>query len=288
MSSVVNVQGASANAAAYSNGSQTATLLDANGDGDVTDFEDTLVFTDQNGAKVVAGAANAKESLQSDGDPHLRNRTQTDAQVAEKLEAAQALYNDLKDGTLSDASLMTRFAAAVQAGQLEYIGDFQSDCAFVLQNGAVIEHDVAIVGTVAMNENIDIRVKDVQVTVGDIWAGNGGKGQSTVSNTSSGTGESISQGLNFDPFARGQGGKLPVFLELQGANIQHGVQVFGAEAGKTGIFLNAAGALNMGLGKITREAQARFDQFVLKGFESFMYRRDEEQAAVVPMATNKA
>jgi hypothetical protein len=287
MSSVVNAQGAIANAASYSNGTKSFTLLDANGDGDVTDFEDSLVFTDQNNAVVIAGASNSTESLRSWGDPHLDNLTQTDAQVAEKRAAAQALYDDLKDGTLNDQSLLRRFETAVTAGKREYTGDFQNDCAFVLRNGTVIEHDVAIVGKVAMNENIDIRVKDVQVTVRDIWSGNGGGGQSKVSDTSSRAGEAVSQTLSFDPFAVG-GGTLPVFLELQGNNVQHGVQVFGADAGKTGIFLDYAGGLNMGLGTTSAEAQSRFSQFVLRGFDSFFYKNDEEQAALVPKGPDAA
>lgn len=245
------VQQFGGNTTAVSSGSASYVWNDANNDG-VVNTGDVVVRTNQSDASVFTYVVGRGEGMYSWGDPHMDNVMFDSGGEAAFTSGLNALFQDAKDGTLSDGGLV---AAAEQSlvtnGKRSNIGDYHADMVLALGDGRTrIEHDV-VGNDIKMNESIDINLLDANgqkmtVTIKEIWSGNGGAGQMTVADT---TGNVSAQAI-------ADASELHVMHEYRGANVRIGVSLFGDDVGTKDYahIIKSNGEVDYGKGKVKSEA----------------------------------
>lgn len=236
---------------------------DKNNDGKVSDG-DLFVRTHQSGASVTTYVVGQSEGLFAWGDPHLDNLAFSAEGKAAVTAALQSTFEDAKDGTLNDQSLLGKLDQAVDKnGVRDNIMDFHANIAVSLTDDTRVEFDVARKGDVAYTENVDVDVVDAQgnkrtVTFSEIWSENGGAGQSRAVDS---TNNNALQAVK-DP------NSLRVFHEYKGANVMHSAMMFGTDAGTKDYtkVIDADGNLNRSGGKISEES-IRFHDSLVRGYD---------------------
>jgi hypothetical protein len=237
---------------------------DKNNNGSV-DAGDLFVLTRQSDASVTTYVVGQNEGMIAWGDPHLDNFALTAEGKTAVIASLGAAFADAKDnGVVDNAALLGNIDAALAThGTRDNIMDFHSNIAVSLTDGTRVEFDVARIGAVAVTDNVDIEVVDVQgmkrtVTLNEIWAGNGGAGQSGVIDTTDNVAQQAVKDSN----------SVYLFHEYKDANVMQGTMMFGTTAGTANYayVVDADGKLNLDHGKLTLES-IRFHDTVLRGHE---------------------
>lgn len=231
---------------------------DKNNNGKVDDG-DLFVKTSQSQASVTTYVVGANEGLFAWGDPHLDNLAFTAEGKTAVIASLTAAFEDAKDGKLDNASLLGNIDQALAAhGTRDNIMDFHSNIAVSLTDGTRVEFDVVLHGREALTERLDVDVTDASgatrtVTFTEILASNGGAGASKAMETTNNVAEQAVKDSN----------SVYLFHEYKGANVMHGVLMYGTDAGTKdyAYVVDANGKLNEEFGKVTTESVAFADVF---------------------------
>jgi hypothetical protein len=231
---------------------------DKNNNGKVDDG-DLFVKTSQKQASVTTYVVGANEGLFAWGDPHLDNLAFTAEGKTAVIASLTAAFEDAKDGKLDNASLLGNIDQALAThGTRDNIMDFHSNIAVSLTDGTRVEFDVVLHGSEALTERLDVDVTDASgatrtVTFTEILASNGGAGASKAMETTNNIAEQAVKDSN----------SVYLFHEYKGANVMHGVLMYGTDAGTKdyAYVVDADGKLNKGFGKLTNESMAFADVF---------------------------
>ncbi len=234
---------------------------DKNNNGKVDDG-DLFARTRQSDQSVTTYVVGANEGMHAFGDPHLDNLAFTAAGKAAVIASLAAAFEDAKDGKLDNASLLGNIDQALDTGARDNIMDFHSNIAVSLTDGTRVEFDVVVdprsKNRMAYTENVDLDVTDASgrtrtVTFTDIFTGNGGAGQSRAMETTDNVAQQAVKDSN----------SVYLFHEYKGANVMHGVLMYGTDAGTKDYahVVDADGKLNEAFGKVTTESVAFADVF---------------------------
>lgn len=271
------------NSIVISTGESNYVLNDKNNNGQIDDG-DLFVRTKQGDASVATWVVGKDEGLYAWGDPHLDNFALTDDRKQALTVALQAAFEDAKEGPLVNQGLLNSIDQALPShGQRKNILDFHDNIALIKTDGTRVEFDVAKRGNVAFTENVDIHVVDAEgkertLTITEIWAGNGGAGQSGVKETTNNDGEQAVKGTEAE--------NLHVFHEYEGANVINGVAQFGDDAGTPDYakVVDVNGVLNLSFGQVTLEAVGFYDRrlraedhLLMQGMRLGGFDDDEEE-----------
>ncbi len=254
------------NTTVISTGTNNYLFNDKNFNGKV-DEGDLFVLTRQSDASVTTYVVGQNEGMIAWGDPHLDNFALTAEGKTAVIASLGAAFADVKDGVVDNAALLGNIDAALKThGSHDNIMDFHVNIAVRLTDGTRVEFDVARVGKVAFTDNLDVDVRDEHgakrtVTLTEIWAGNGGAGQSGAVDS---TNNNALQAVD-DP------NELRVFHEYTGANVMHGAMMFGTDAGTKNYayVIDADGKLNVSHGQVTRESR-KFQDAVTLGYQTLV------------------
>jgi hypothetical protein len=236
---------------------------DKNNNGQVDDG-DLFVRTRQSDASVTTYIVGQDEGLYAWGDPHLDNLAFSAEGKNAVTASLRSTFEDAKDGKLDNKSSLGQVDRALAThGKRDNIMDFHANIAIGLTDRTRVEFDVARQGNVAYTENVDLDIVDTQgkkrtVTFTEVWAGNGGAGQSRAMET---TDNNALQAVK-DP------NDLRLFSEYKGANVMHSTMMFGTDAGTRdyAYVIDANGQLNRQHGKLTVESIA-FHDSLTRGHE---------------------
>jgi hypothetical protein len=237
---------------------------DKNNNG-IVDTGDLFVRTRQSDASVTTYVVGQDEGMHAYGDPHLDNFALTAEGKTAVIASLGAAFADVKDGVVNNAALLGNIDAALAThGTRDNIMDFHSNIAVSLTDGTRVEFDVARIGALAVTDNLDVDVVDSQgnkrtVTFNEIWAGNGGAGQSGVIETTDNVAQQAVKDSN----------SVYLFHEYKDANVMHGTMMFGTTAGTKNFahVVDADGNLKVEHGRLTLES-IRFYDTVLRGHET--------------------
>jgi hypothetical protein len=236
---------------------------DKNNNG-VVDNGDLIARTRQADQSVTTYIVGKDEGMIAWGDPHLDNIAFSKDGKAALNRALQSAFADAKDGKLDDNALLGHIDLAIATGGVrDNIMDFHANIATQLTDRTRVEFKVVIDKNfsekVAFTDAADIDVTGVDgkkrtVTFTEIYTGNGGAGQSAALES---TGNSKLQAV-------ASPNNLRVFSEYTGANVMHGVSMFGTDAGTADYahVVDVNGNLNTGMGKMTRESMAFYDNLM--------------------------
>ena len=193
--SVVSNMGASV--AINSGGTDVVVLTDVNGDGRIGRGDGYLVASQSKGfgnggAAVVSGVFGSCESMEGSGDPHLFGYSRSVEAEGTLINEANRLFADARDNGQIDASGGSgAFVSSLTAGaDIKFVGDFHSDVTLThLDARTSVDFDVVTAPSndkIAYTDGVDYRAANGQViTIKEVWAGNGGAGQMSVSDTTS-------------------------------------------------------------------------------------------------------
>ena len=190
--SVVSNLGASV--AINNGGTDVVILTDVNGDGRIGRGDSYLVASQskgfgRGGAAVVSGVFGSGESVEGSGDPHLFDYSRSAEAEGVVIDKGNGLLADSRDGRIDVAGGVDAFVSSLTAGaEVKFVGDFHSDVTIThLDARTSVDFDVVIDprdSERAYTDGVDYRAPNGQViTIKEVWAGNGGAGQMTVSDT---------------------------------------------------------------------------------------------------------
>lgn len=293
MSISSNVSQHGGNTIVISTGDSNYVWNDKNNDG-VVNEGDLIVRTKQSDASVTTWVVGQDEGLHAWGDPHLDNFTLTNDAKQTLTVALQAAFDDAKeDGQLDNPRCLVDIDQALPSGdQRDNILDFHHDIVLKLTDGTRLEIDVAKLGDVAFTENVDIEVLDengnpLVLTIGEIWAGNGGANLSGVRET---TDNDELQAVTGEEAAG-----LYVFHEYEGANVINGVVMYGNKVGTRDYahVVKVDGSLDPRHGEITLESMrfrdARYrEELMSEAMQLYGQENDEEESEEEKRAINSA
>jgi hypothetical protein len=141
---------------------------------------------------VVSGVFGSGESMEGSGDPHLFGYSRSVEAEGALINEANRLFADARDnGQIDAAGGDGAFLSSLTAGaDVKFIGDFHSDVTLThLDARSSVDFDVVTApgnDKVAYTDGVDYRAANGQViTIKEVWAGNGGAGQMSVSDTTS-------------------------------------------------------------------------------------------------------
>jgi hypothetical protein len=225
MSSTVKEFGG--NTRSLSTGENNYIWNDKNNDGAVNKG-DVLVRTAQDKASVYTYTVGSKEAMVAWGDPHLDNLTYTAAESERVVQSYKDAFEGRAAGTEANAATLAAMDQAVTTtGVKSNIMDFHGNMRMVLDDqSTTLDFGVYNKDKIAHTDSLDIHLKDANgeaftITVDDIFTGNGGKGESRISDTTNATaGRAVAVNT-----------KLPEFNELKGANVMNEAMMFGKDAG---------------------------------------------------------
>lgn len=235
---------------------------DKNNNGKVDDG-DLFVRSRQADQSVTTYVVGTNEGMHAWGDPHLDNVAFTAEGKTAVIASLAAAFEDVKDGRLDNASLLDGIEQALNThGARDHFMDFHSNIAVSLTDGTRVEFDVVVdprsTNRMAYTEAVDINVTDSSgrqrtVTMSDIFTGNGGAGQSRVTDTTDNVAQQAVEDSN----------SVYLFHEYKGANVMHGVLMYGTDAGTPDYahVVDADGKLNEAFGKVTKASMAFADVF---------------------------
>jgi hypothetical protein len=215
------------NTRSLSTGENNYIWNDKNNDG-VVNKGDVLVRTAQDKASVYTYTVGSKEAMVAWGDPHLDNLTYTPAESERIVQSYKDAFEGRAAGEETSAAKLAAMDQAVTTtGDKSNIMDFHGNMRMVLDDqSTALDFGVYNKNKIAHTDCVDIHLKDANgeaftITVDDIYTGNGGKGQSRISDTTTAT----------DKRAVAVNAKLPEFYELKGANVMNEAMMFGDDAG---------------------------------------------------------
>lgn len=293
MSISSNVSQHGGNTIVISTGDSNYVWNDKNNDG-VVNEGDLIVRTKQRHAEVTTWVVGQDEGLHAWGDPHLDNFTLTNDAKQTLTVALQAAFDDAKeDGQLDNQGCLVDIDQALPSGdEGESIFDFHGNVCLALTDGTRLEFYVAKLGDVAFTENVDLEVLDengspLVLTIGEIWEGNGGEGQSGVKVTTNNDGEQAVK--------RTEAENLHVFHEYEGANVINGVVMYGNKVGTRDYahVVKVDGSLDTRHGEITLESMrfrdARYrEELMSEAMQLYGQENDEEESEEEKRAINSA
>lgn len=253
------VQQFGGNTTAVSTGSATYVWNDKDNSGTVN-TGDVIVRTHQGDASVFSYVVGKGEGMYTWGDPHADNVAFSAAGEKAFIASSSAMFGDAKDGVLNNAGLAGAMEASLHAnGTRTNIGDFHADVTLAMGDGTRIEHDVVSShgnANIKVTDHIDVNLLDsngaeMTLTLREVWSGNGGGGQMSVSDT---TGNTAAQAVaNADA--------LPVMHEFRGANLRIETGIFGEIAGtkKYAHIVKSDGQIDWAHGKVTMDGIRAYD-----------------------------
>ena len=248
-----------------STGANNYLWVDKNNDGKV-DAGDLLVRTAQGDMSTYTHVVGNEGATYAWGDPHMAKKQYTAGEEKQVVAAFSQVFVAGDKTAPSTQALASVDTAVASVGSTKGIMDFQATIKLQLTDGTNLRYNtVAADGTkpgvnglgksvVEYTDSVDIDVTDASgkartITIGKVFAGSNGANQSSV--------KEGDRAASTDTSA-------PKFYEVKGANVMHGVQIFGEAAG-TGAYatvVNNSGGVEGSMGKMTTSSIKFYDDMV--------------------------
>jgi hypothetical protein len=248
-----------------STGTNNYLWVDKDNDGKV-DAGDLLVLTAQANMSTYTHVVGNQGASYAHGDPHLAKKQYTAGEEKQVVAAFSQVFTSDEKTAPSTLALANVDRAVATVGTMKGIIDFQASIGLQLTDGTKLRyHTVAADGsTPGVNglgksvaeytDKVDIDVTDASgkartITIDKVFAGRTGAGQSVVKEGDR---------------ASSKDAALPQFYEVKGANVMHGVQIFGEAAGTAtyAMVVNNSGGVDGTLGKMTAASIKFYDDMV--------------------------